>query len=112
MKVVRKKGIKKLKITHNWKLLLIILGLIIFLGFVITSIVKNNKVEDIVDEDSCFIDTDCVASRGCHPTECINQKNYVEPSEKLFCSQVCSGPLDCGAGSCGCVNNKCVVVPA
>jgi hypothetical protein len=24
---------------------------------------------------------------------------------------VCSGPLDCGAGSCGCVNGKCSVVP-
>lgn len=112
MKVVKKKEIKKAKITHNWKLLLVIIGLMIILGFVIGSIVKNNNDVEIVEGDSCVIDADCVPAPGCHPSTCINQENYVAPSEQMFCTAVCSGPLDCGAGSCDCVNNKCRVVPA
>jgi len=29
-----------------------------------------------------------------------------------MCTASCEGPLDCGAGSCGCVKGKCSVVPA
>lgn len=29
-----------------------------------------------------------------------------------MCTMSCEGPLDCGAGSCGCVNGTCSVVPA
>jgi len=63
-------------------------------------------------EDGCVSDDECVPISGCHPSKCINQENYIAPSEQMFCSAVCSGPLDCDAGSCGCVNNKCEIVPA
>lgn len=29
-----------------------------------------------------------------------------------MCTASCEGPLDCGAGSCGCVDKKCSVIPA
>jgi hypothetical protein len=30
----------------------------------------------------------------------------------MMCTAVCAGPLDCGAGSCGCVDGKCSIIPA
>ena len=113
MKVVRKKSVKKLKITHNKWLFVIIILLLIFLVSVIWIILKDRaEIVGVVEGDICVRDSDCIPVSGCHPSECIIKDKYVEPSERLFCSAVCSGPLDCGAGSCGCVNNKCVVVPA
>ena len=50
-------------------------------------------------------------SRGCcHPSGCtvVTAK---QPCN-LMCTASCEGPLDCGAGSCGCVKGKCSVVPA
>jgi hypothetical protein len=58
---------------------------------------------------SCKNDSDCVGSTCCHPTSCIN-KAYKGVCNML-CTQVCQGPLDCGAGHCGCVNNRCTVIP-
>ena len=58
---------------------------------------------------SCDFDTDCVPEQCCHPTSCINQ-NYRTVCTEL-CTQVCQGPIDCGAGRCECVNNECTVVP-
>jgi len=29
-----------------------------------------------------------------------------------MCTMSCEGPIDCGAGSCGCVEGKCRVIPA
>lgn len=58
---------------------------------------------------SCESDSDCVGATCCHPTSCIN-KAYRGVCNEL-CTQVCQGPLDCGAGSCGCVNNVCTIIP-
>jgi hypothetical protein len=58
---------------------------------------------------SCIDDSDCVGATCCHPTSCIN-KAYKGVCNVL-CTQVCQGPLDCGAGHCGCVNNRCTVIP-
>jgi hypothetical protein len=59
--------------------------------------------------ESCESASDCVGTECCHPTSCIN-KAYKGVCNEL-CTQVCQGPLDCGAGACSCVNNKCVIVP-
>ncbi|VVB77685.1 Uncharacterised protein [uncultured archaeon] len=56
----------------------------------------------------CSQDSDCTGKQCCHPNSCIN-KNYKEPCN-LLCTNVCEGPLDCSAGSCGCVNGKCSVI--
>ena len=60
--------------------------------------------------NSCLTDDDCVPAQCCHPTSCIN-KAFKGVCNEL-CSDVCQGPLDCGAGSCLCVDNKCATVPA
>jgi len=64
----------------------------------------------IMCSTSCESDSDCVGTECCHPTSCIN-KAYKEDCSNIGCSAVCEGPLDCGAGTCGCVNNRCVVIP-
>jgi hypothetical protein len=57
----------------------------------------------------CLTDDDCVPAECCHPASCINKVNKGVCS--LLCTNVCEGPIDCGAGRCGCVNGKCSVVP-
>lgn len=96
------------RITDNWKLRIIILLLILFLAFIYFITQKNLK--SIPSNTSeCRIDSDCSPACGCHPNSCIATISRVNCS-KLFCTQECSGPLDCGAGSCKCVQNKCGVV--
>lgn len=107
MKVVR-----KFKIIHNKKLFWIIIGLVILLAIVIGTIIKDGgKINEVIKGDLCIQDSDCVPATCCHPTECVIKEKTPDCSS-MFCSTVCSGPLDCGAGNCGCVNNKCEVIPA
>lgn len=63
-----------------------------------------------VDNQTCTIDADCVPAQCCHPTSCVNQASIHVCN--FLCTASCEGPLDCGAGSCGCNNGKCSVVPA
>lgn len=58
----------------------------------------------------CQNDSDCAPATCCHATACINGK-YKSVCD-VFCTQECSGPLDCGAGSCKCVSGNCAVVPS
>lgn len=60
---------------------------------------------------SCVTDSDCVGAECCHPISCINRA-YKESCTGIACSMICQGPLDCGAGVCGCVNHTCVVIPS
>jgi hypothetical protein len=63
-----------------------------------------------VDAQTCTTNADCVPAQCCHPTSCVST------SAKTPCNQMCTlsceGPLDCGAGSCGCTNGRCSVVAA
>ncbi|MFA7707365.1 MAG: hypothetical protein WCX73_00275 [Candidatus Pacearchaeota archaeon] len=106
MKIIRKKEIKKMRVTHNSKLLWIILILIIALIAIICFIVQNNK------EKWKEIDVgvkNCVPASCCHATECVLTEQAPD-CKNMVCSAVCSGPLDCGAGSCEFIDNKCVIV--
>jgi hypothetical protein len=58
----------------------------------------------------CTRDEECVPSTCCHPTRCTNAANRGACNE--MCTMNCAGPLDCGAGSCGCVRGTCSIVPA
>ncbi len=110
MKIIRKKGVDKIRITHNKKLLWIILILIGLLIVVIYFGAKASKDNEKIDDGlSCKTNEDCVASSCCHPDSCV-LKEQKPNCTGMMCSAVCSGPLDCGAGSCGCVNNKCEIV--
>ena len=59
----------------------------------------------------CVVAGDCVPAQCCHPTSCINRV-AAPPCEGVACTMSCEGPLDCGAGTCGCVQGQCSVVPA
>jgi hypothetical protein len=59
--------------------------------------------------DVCSVDSDCVPAQCCHPTSCINKAH--KGVCNLLCTQVCQGPIDCGAGHCGCVAGTCRVIP-
>jgi len=63
-----------------------------------------------VDNQTCTTDADCVPAQCCHPTSCVNPASITVCN--LMCTQNCEGPLDCGAGSCGCTNGGCSVIPA
>jgi hypothetical protein len=59
---------------------------------------------------TCTRDEDCVPAGCCHPTSCTVAADKGVCNE--LCTMHCAGPLDCGAGSCGCVRGACLVVPA
>ncbi len=59
--------------------------------------------------ESCVEDKDCVPSSCCHAEKCVSINNSKNCSG-IYCTQECSSPLDCGAGKCGCVKEKCEVV--
>jgi len=60
---------------------------------------------------SCMKDDDCMPAQCCHPTSCTNKANE-RACNNVACTMSCEGPIDCGAGSCGCVNGKCSVIPS
>jgi hypothetical protein len=61
-----------------------------------------------VDTRSCTTDDDCVQEQCCHPTSCINRA--YKGVCTMLCTNVCQGPLDCGAGHCSCINGRCGTV--
>ena len=111
MKIERKKGVDKIKISHNKKLFWIIIILLILLGILIYFIVKNSNQDNKKNnlDKECNIDEDCVPLQCCHADTCVN-KDKKQKCIGVACTLDCSGPLDCGAGYCGCVNNKCQVI--
>lgn len=103
MKLERKKGIGKIKITHNKTLFWVIILLMVLLIGLIYFIVHNSK-EKVSNQEKT-----CVPATCCHPTECILAEE-APLCERAICTMSCSGPLDCGAGHCEYINNKCEVV--
>jgi len=63
------------------------------------------------DAQSCTAADDCVPAQCCHPTRCTG-KAAAPSCDGVMCTMSCEGPIDCGAGSCGCVDGKCSVVAA
>jgi len=57
----------------------------------------------------CSDDSECIPSSCCHSQECVN-KNFSQNCSGTYCTQECSGPLDCNAGRCSCIEKKCKVV--
>lgn len=86
-------------------LVLIALGILLFaLPYIIKKPAANNN-------ESCLSDSDCVPASCCHAASCMN-KNYAPACEdaKILCTMSCDTILDCGQGSCKCVNKKCEAV--
>lgn len=59
----------------------------------------------------CVVAGDCVPAQCCHPTSCINRAAAPD-CEDAICTMSCQGPLDCGAGTCGCDRGTCTIVAA
>jgi polar amino acid transport system substrate-binding protein len=78
------------------------LVLLVFITGCITPVPDGNE------NRTCSVDSDCVPEQCCHPTSCIKQSFKGECTE--LCTAVCEGPIDCGAGHCGCVNGTCQVL--
>ncbi|MEK6860064.1 MAG: hypothetical protein AABX54_04590 [Nanoarchaeota archaeon] len=97
------------KVSHNKKLFWIIIILIIFFIGLIYFLAKNSKNSDNNITKECEVDNDCVAATCCHADKCVTLDKKPD-CKGMFCTMDCSGPLDCGAGHCGCVNGKCAVV--
>ncbi len=71
------------------------------------SINENSGKDEIDDRLYCETDADCVPDDCCHPSSCVNV-NYKPDCSATLCSAVCQpDTLDCGQGSCLCINNKC-----
>jgi hypothetical protein len=58
----------------------------------------------------CTGAADCVPAECCHPSRCISK--VAQRVCTMMCTASCEGPLDCGAGTCGCVKGTCSLVPA
>ena len=67
----------------------------------------EKKCVQVNKRTECSSDSDCVPEQCCHPTTCMNRQ-FKTPCN-LLCTQVCEGPIDCGAGKCACVDGKCGV---
>ena len=84
-----------------------------FIGLLILSGCNdiNNKLIETNNKNietlNCEVNSDCVPASCCHPNSCINKDNA--PScFQIMCSQNCApNSLDCGQGSCQCINNQC-----
>ena len=59
--------------------------------------------------DYCKTANDCSAVTCCHPTEVINSY-YAPDCRDIACTEICDGPLDCGAGRIECISNRCTIV--
>ena len=65
---------------------------------------------DVVDRYHCKSNLECVAEQCCHPNSCIH-RNFGPDCKNVFCSTECApNTLDCGQGSCQCINNKCQAI--
>ena len=91
-----------MKKVLDYKKILVIILLIILTIFLILKAFKKDSYE-------CIKDIDCVPAGCCHSSSCIPIEQKPNCSG-IFCSQVCSGPLDCGVGHCGCAKGKCRVI--
>src|SRR3989338_2128695 len=100
-------------------LIVVVMGLLVLI-FSFTRTEFNNKGaingtiiivnDNFADVEYCTSDSDCIPSSCCHPKSCV-VKSSAPTCSRIFCTQECApGSLDCGQGSCGCVNNKCLAV--
>lgn len=90
---------------------LIIILAVLILGVVIFFFLRGIVIQSTGgDEKLCNQDSDCVPATPCHATSCT-LKAMASENRGIFCSQECQpGTLDCGQGSCSCVNHKCTAV--
>ena len=100
-----------MKLKGKWYFLIlglifIVLGISLFVFSGYDTPVDANTPDE---NSTCISDSDCIPASCCHPTSCTNKIN-IPKCENMICTQSCESILDCGAGSCKCVNNNCEAV--
>ncbi len=82
------------------------------LGLVIVMILfQPVSNADIPNDLFCESDVDCVSAEDCHPTTCVSAEYKLHSEEPTFCTTDCvADTMDCGQGSCKCMNNNCEAV--
>lgn len=102
------------KIEHNkklfWTVVISLAVLIILICFI--KFEENNKgggIKENLGAGECGGSSDCVPAACCHPDSCVTKEKAPE-CNGIICTMDCSGPLDCGAGQCGCIDGKCQIV--
>jgi len=91
----------------------LIIVVLLFMGSAYYYLVLNNYNNNDGKppyRDYCGTKNDCVPATCCHPDSVVN-KYYTSNCDGVFCTEVCSGPLDCGAGIIECLDNHCIIVP-
>jgi len=64
----------------------------------------------IQEDAECSSDSDCVPATCCHAAECV-PAGEAPNCEGMMCTMECKpATLDCGQGSCKCIDNKCNAV--
>jgi len=84
-------------------LILVFLGFIILVCIFIFSLKKDTNS---FDNNSSVV---CVPDSCCHATGCILESEALDCTN-IMCTQICLGPLDCGAGHCKYISGNCEVV--
>jgi hypothetical protein len=94
------------------KIWLAILVIVVALGMSLFMFNKYAPVLKQIEEQQpdCTEDLDCAEAQCCHPTSCVPADEKPDCSDS-FCTMQCApDTMDCGAGSCKCVNQVCTAV--
>jgi hypothetical protein len=95
-----------------WFLLVIILIIGLVVSFLIFIYVNKDFFEEQIrgKTKACEVDSDCAPVSCCHASACI-EKEKAPNCTGVVCTQECKpNTLDCGQGSCKCVEGYCGVI--
>jgi hypothetical protein len=95
---------------HIIGLVVLILVIASLLVFRLTSPAGDYTYGEEPEDLECTSDSECVPKNCCHPDSCV-PSSQGPVCDGVICTLSCEpGTLDCGQGSCGCVNSKCEAV--
>jgi hypothetical protein len=91
----------------------VIIGVLVIGGIIALSIIyaKEDGIPAGMNKTLyCISDNDCVPDSCCHPRGCVAKAN-APVCKGIMCTLECAlDSLDCGHGSCKCLNNQCRAV--
>lgn len=67
---------------------------------------KINEGNDLMEQNVCTVDGDCVADKCCHATGVVN-KEFAPDCSDAMCTMSCETVLDCGRGKPVCDGGVC-----
>jgi hypothetical protein len=61
-------------------------------------------------DGGCTSDADCVPAECCHPTSCVPAEGAPDCTGILCTAECAPDTMDCGQGSCRCIEGACQAV--